>query len=158
MSRCSCESCPARFSVPTLRKRRLPLAVWIFLVVAAGTLILDAIDARAEVYHSRESALELAFPEADSVTTRTLTLGAAATEEIVARAGAQIESRIVRIYEAWAGGSVTARGLIDTHNVLSLPETLFVVVDPEHRVLAVHLLAFHEPVQYRASDKWFAQF
>ena len=36
--------------------------------------------------------------------------------------------------------------------------TLFIVVDSSNRVEAVHLLAFHEPVQYRAPGKWFTQF
>ena len=57
-----------------------------------------------------------------------------------------------------ADGQVVARGIIDTHSVRSLPETLFIVVDPSNRVDAVHLLAFHEPVQYRAPGKWFSQF
>jgi hypothetical protein len=127
-------------------------------VVAAGTLVLDVLDADAEVYHSRESALELAFPEADSVSTRTLTLGKSDAERIAARAGVEIESRLVRVYESWSAGQVVARGIIDTHNVRSLPETLFVVADTSNRVDAVHLLAFHEPIQYCASEKWFAQF
>jgi len=140
------------------KRRRLPLAVWVFLLVAAGTLILDAIEARAEVYHSRESAIELAFPDADSVTTRTLTLSTADASDIASRAGVLIDSRLVRVYQAWSGGSISARGIINTHNVRSLPETLFVVVDPQHQVQAVHLLAFHEPVQYSATQKWFSQF
>ena len=161
MANCSCESCPVARREPSRRKhplRRVPLAAWIFLVVAIGTLILDAVEARAEVYHSRESALELAFPAADSVTTSTLILSEDQAAEVAARAGATLESRIVRVYEAWQDGEVAQRAIIDTHQVRSLPETLMVVADDEHRVHAVHLLAFHEPVQYRASTKWFAQF
>jgi hypothetical protein len=162
MAKCSCDTCPAAGCGATPRKkgilRRLPFSLWFFLAVAAGTLVYDVLDAEAAVYHSRESALELAFPEADSVTTRTLVLSEAEATEIAHRAGAALESRIVRVYEAWSGGDVTARGIIDTHQIRSLPETLLVVADLEHRVEAVHLLAFHEPEQYRASEKWFAQF
>jgi hypothetical protein len=121
-------------------------------------LIIDAIEARAEVYHSRESALELAFPDADSVTTRTLVFTEEEAERVAAEAGAELPSRLVQVYEAWVGGQVSARGIIDTHAVRSLPETLFIVADPSNRVVAVHLLAFHEPVQYRAPGKWFVQF
>jgi hypothetical protein len=132
--------------------------VWVFLVVAIGTIIYDVVEARAEVYHSRESALALAFPAADSVTTATLMFSEGEAAEVAARAGAGLESRLVRVYEAWSGGVVTHRGIIDTHKVRSLPETVMVVADTDHRVEAVHLLAFHEPVQYRATDKWFSQF
>ena len=161
MASCSCDKCPV---IPETRPRRpgilrrVPLAVWLFLAVATFTLTYDAMEARAEVYHSRESALQLAFPAADSVTTTTLMLSEDEVAEVAARAGAVLESRLVRVYEAWAGGEVTHRGIIDTHKVRSLPETLMVVADTDHRVEAVHLLAFHEPVQYRATDKWFSQF
>ena len=161
MAKCSCESCPVAGHEPSRREnrlRRVPLAAWVFLVVAIGTLIIDAMEAKAEVYHSRESALELAFPQADSVTTTTIILGEDQVLEVEERAGASLESRIVRVYEAWQDGEIVLRAIIDTHQVRSLPETLMVVADRQHRVHAVHLLAFHEPVQYRASGKWFTQF
>lgn len=161
MANCKCDSCPASRSLvpqPRGRRLRLPLAAWVFIFVAVGVLIIDALEAQAEVYHSRESALELAFPDADSVTTNTLVLSAEEAGRVVAKAGAELPSRLVQVYEAWVGGQVAARGIIDTHKVRSLPETLFIVVDPSNRVEAVHLLAFHEPVQYRAPGKWFTQF
>jgi hypothetical protein len=163
MSNCSCDKCPARRAAPagngSRRFRfRLPLAVWLFLVVAIGVLVLDFMDARAEVYHSRESALELAFPAADSVTAKTLTLSPEEAARATDLARAELPSRLVQVYEAWSGGAVSARGIIDTHRVRSLPETLFVVADPENRVKAVHLLAFHEPVQYRGPERWLGQF
>lgn len=159
--KCSCEACPTLRARSPRRKsllRRVPLAGWVFLAVAVGTLILDAIDARAGVYHSRESAIELALPGADSVTTRTLMLSEAEASDVATRAGAALESRIVRVYEEWRDGEVKHRGIIDTHQVRSLPETLLIVADRANRVEAVHLLAFHEPEQYQASGKWFAQF
>lgn len=158
MARCNCESCPAIRSSRRNVLRRVPASVWVFLAIAILTLTYDALDARAEVYHSRESAMELAFPAADSVTTTTLMLSEAEVAEVAERAGAGLESRLVRVYEAWHDGQVTRRGIIDTHKVRSLPETLLVVADADHRVHAVHLLAFHEPAQYRATDRWFAQF
>ena len=161
MAKCKCDSCPVSpnpDSGPRGRRLRLPLAVWVFVVVAVAVLIIDALDARAEVYHSRESALELAFPDADSVSARTMVLSADDADRVAERAGARLPSRLVKVYESWVGGQVVARGIIDTHSVRSLPETLFIVADTSNRVEAVHLLAFHEPVQYRASTKWFGQF
>lgn|GEM_PF-1317167 len=164
-SGCSCTGCPTVTAVMggssgrrEGRRLRLPLAAWFFIVVATGVLVLDLLDANAEVYHSRESALRLAFPDADSVTTRTLTLSEDEAQEVSDRSGRRPDSRLVQVYEAWAGGTIRARGIIDTHNVRSLPETIFVVVGVDHRVKAVHLLAFHEPVQYRASSRWLEQF
>ena len=161
MANCSCESCPSTCMTRSARRsllRRVPVSVWVFLAVAVLTLAHDVMDARAEVYHSRESAMELAFPGADSVSTTTLMLTEGEASEVASRAGAELESRLVRVYEAWYGGEIIRRGIIDTHKVRSLPETVMIVVDTDHRVQAVHLLAFHEPVQYRASDKWFVQF
>ena len=161
MAKCKCDSCPAAAGLTITgggSRRRLPLAAWVFIVVSLGVLIIDALEARAEVYHSRESALQIAFPGVDSVTTQTLTFSRDEADRASAAAGAELPSRLVQVYEAWSGGEVEARGIIDTHTVRSLPETLFIVVDPLNRVRAVHLLAFHEPVQYRASGKWFTQF
>ena len=161
MANCSCESCPSTCMTRSSRRsylRRVPVSVWVFIAVAILTLAHDVMDARAEVYHSRESAIELAFPGTDSVTTVTLMLSETQAADVAARAGVTIESRLVRVYEAWSSGEVTRRGIIDTHKVRSLPETVLVVTDGTHRVEAVHLLAFHEPVQYRASEKWFGQF
>ncbi len=161
MANCKCGSCPVSGGQdprPRGRRPRLPLAAWIFIVVAVVVLVIDALEARAEVYHSRESALELAFPDADSVSANTLVLNADEADRIAELAGARLPSRLVKVYESWVDGQVVARGIIDTHSVRSLPETLFIVVDAANRVEAVHLLAFHEPVQYRAPGKWFAQF
>jgi hypothetical protein len=46
----------------------------------------------------------------------------------------------------------------ETHDVRSLPETLMIVVGPDDRVAAVHVLAFHEPEAYLPHEAFLAQF
>jgi hypothetical protein len=112
----------------------------------------------AEVFHSRESALRLAFPAADSVSVRDLVLGAEQSAEIAARSGATLESRLVTVYCGWNGGEREGWAFLDTHTVRTLPETLLLVLDPEGRIRATHLLAFHEPPEYRPGARWLGQF
>lgn len=135
--------------------RWAPLGLLLFV---AAICLLPSLSARGEVFHSRESALAVGFAGADSISTRTITLSSAQADEAARLAGAKLPSRLIQVYEAWQNGSVAARGIIDTHKVRSLPETLLIVIDVQQRVRAVHLLAFHEPVQYRAPEKWFSQF
>ncbi|GJM45085.1 MAG: FMN-binding protein [Gemmatimonadota bacterium] len=131
-------------------------------IAVAATLVLAtallAPPASAEVYHSRESALRLAFPGADEIVPHDLTLTALEADEVASRAGARLASRLVTVYEGRAQGSTLGWAFLDTHPVRSLPETLLLVVTPQGRVAATHLLAFHEPEEYKASPRWFAQF
>ena len=45
---------------------------------------------------------------------------------------------------------------LDTHRVRTLNETIFVSIDPDHRVHDVQILNFHEPQEYMASDRFLA--
>ncbi len=127
-------------------------------LLLVGLLLLSSAAARAEVYHSKESALGLAFPQADRTESRTLTLTAEQVTAIEAQAGPRPESRLVNVYEGWEGDKLLGYAFIETHNVRSLPETILVVLDPQGDSRAVHLLAFHEPPEYEPTEKWLAQF
>jgi len=134
---------------PTVRLL-LPAVLGLGLALASG--------AAADVFHSRESALRLAFPDADEVVPIDLILTEAEADDVAERAGVEPESRLVTAYEGRRGGHTLGWAFIDTHPVRSLPETLLLVVEPRGRVAATHLLAFHEPDEYRAPDRWFEQF
>ena len=47
---------------------------------------------------------------------------------------------------------------IDVHTVRTHPAALMVVLGPEGDVRSVRILAFHEPLDYLPSEKWYAQF
>lgn len=110
------------------------------------------------MFHSRESALRLAFPDADTVQKQELFLSReeAATAEREARV--RLQSRLVTVYVGSREGKVTGYALIETHRVRSLPETIMAVIDPDGRVRAVHVLAFHEPPEYAPGERWLTQF
>lgn len=56
------------------------------------------------------------------------------------------------------GGAVAGHAYLDRHLVRTLEETLLVAVDPAGRVLRVEVVEFAEPPEYRASERWLAQF
>jgi hypothetical protein len=128
------------------------------MLVAVVTAALSVAGARAEVFHSRESALRLAFPEADSVASRSLMLSDQQAERIEEISRTRLDARVVRLYTGLRAGEVLGYAFIETHRVRSLPETILVVLDPEGRSRAVHLLAFHEPPEYLPSERWLGQF
>lgn len=132
---------------------------WALMLGAAALAVLFAWDfASAEVYHSRESALALAFPSPDSVSSRQVILETDQVEAILERSGVKVSSRLVNVYVGKGPSDEPRYAYFDTHRVRTLPETLMVVVGPEGTAEAVHLLAFHEPPAYRASDRWLGQF
>ncbi len=120
--------------------------------------LILATAARAEVFHSRESALRLAFPDADRVEKRDLFLTDGQAERIEALARVRLPSRLVTVYVGWESGLVTGYAFIETHQVRTLPETIMIVVEPDGRVRDLHILAFHEPPEYAASPGWLRQF
>jgi hypothetical protein len=134
--------------------RRQMLAV---VTVICTVLFLHG-TGRTEVYHSRESALRLAFPEAEKVEKRELFLSSAQAADVERLAGVKLPSRLVTAYIGTAGGRVIGYAFIETHKVRSLPETVLLVVYPDGRAKAVHMLAFHEPVEYAPTERWLGQF
>ena len=48
--------------------------------------------------------------------------------------------------------------MIDIHNVRTLPEAFIVVLTPAGVVQTLRVLAFHEPLDYLPSDRWYSQF
>lgn len=155
----SCDKCRCGSGISTRNGRRAATG-WL-VPVAALALTLTAlvvVDARGEVFHSRESALRLAFDGADSVNTRTLVLDGEQVEAIEGRSGSRVPSRVVRAYVGYRDDTILGYAFIETHRVRSLPETVMVVVAPDGSVAATHLLAFHEPPQYRPPQRWLDQF
>jgi Na+-translocating ferredoxin:NAD+ oxidoreductase RnfG subunit len=132
------------------RRHHATIGLFLMLLLPAGI--------GAEVYHSRESALRLAFPEADNIKKREIFLDAEEKAEVEHRARVDLPSRLVTVYIGMLRQRVVGYAVIETHKVRSLPETILVVVDPDGRTRAVHMLAFHEPPEYAPADHWLRQF
>jgi hypothetical protein len=128
------------------------------VLAALGAACWPAAPAYAAVFHSRASALRLAFPAADTVIVHDLLLSDDAARKIEASAGSTLPSRLVSMYVGVKQGTTQGYAFFETHTVRTLPETILVVLDAHGRTSAVHLLAFHEPAEYMPPPRWLQQF
>ncbi|MFP6605461.1 MAG: FMN-binding protein [Myxococcota bacterium] len=128
------------------------------VLVALAVLSLCALPAYAKVFHSRQEAISLAFPDADRVDKKTTLLTPEQVEAIQQAGRAKLESKLVTIFTAYRGDEVLGYAHIDVHTVRTHPAALMVVLGPEGDVRSVRILAFHEPLDYLPSEKWYAQF
>jgi hypothetical protein len=120
-------------------------------------LVLAAPVAHAGVLLSQEAALKVAFPDAE-VEAHTVVLTEAQVSAVQTASGAHLDSKLFRYFTARRAGAVIGYGVIDTHVVRTLPEAFLAVLSPEGRIERVLLLAFHEPPEYQAPERWLAQF
>ena len=126
--------------------------------LAALALLLPAAPGTAKVFHSRSEALKIAFPDAERIEDQTYVLSDAQVERIGAIARSPLDSRLVKIYTGLRGGDVLGYAVIDVHNVRTMPEAFMVVLTPEGSVRSVRVLAFHEPLDYLPTHRWYDQF
>jgi hypothetical protein len=144
--------------VPFSSERRIPVTATTAAILVLAGVAAVAGPAAAEVFHSRESALRLAFGEGAEVVAQELFLSVDARAEAARGAGSSIETRLVRRYEGRDAERLLGHAYFETHQVRTLPETLMVVVGPDGAVAAVHVLAFHEPEAYRPHPGFLGQF
>jgi len=133
-------------------------SAWIALALAIPLGIASATPVQAKVFMSRAEALAWAFPDADRIEDRRFVLTDEQVAAIEARAKSKLESRIVTIYVGLRGDAVLGYAVIDQHNVRTLPEAFLVVLSPEGQVRRLRVLAFHEPQEYKPSNRFLAQF
>jgi Na+-translocating ferredoxin:NAD+ oxidoreductase RnfG subunit len=117
-----------------------------------------AVSADAKVFYSRSEALELAFPDAEEVASNTFILDDDQVARIESLAKCDLDSKLVKIYTGKRDGKVIGYALIDIHNVRTLPEAFMVVLNPEGEVRSLRVLAFHEPLEYKPTNRWYQQF
>ena len=128
------------------------------IAVVSSLAVFAAIGAHAKVFYSQNEALELAFPEAENVTSNTFVLDDGQVERIEFLAKCELDSKLVKIYTGTRGGEVLGYALIDVHNVRTLPEAFMVVLSPAGAVRSLRVLAFHEPLEYKPTNRWYSQF
>ena len=124
----------------------------------AVSLWLAAAPAGAKVFLSKSEALAWAFPDADSVQSKSHVLTAAQEQAIQSLARAQLDSKLVTLYTAKRGDEVLGYAYIDLHTVRTLPAAFLVVMAPDGHVARLRVLAFYEPQEYRPSERWLGQF
>ncbi|MGH7859845.1 MAG: FMN-binding protein [Candidatus Binatia bacterium] len=128
------------------------------LLLAGAIAFLHATPGEATVFHARDEALELAFPDAERVEPRDFFLTPEQRSDIESRAKAPLESSFLTVYVGYRGAAALGYAVLDTHLVRTLPETFLVVISPDGKIAATHVLAFYEPLEYLPSDRWLRQF
>ncbi|MDP7040970.1 MAG: FMN-binding protein [Myxococcota bacterium] len=123
-----------------------------------AVLILLSVDAQAKVYHSRQSALREAFPDATRIEDLHLYLSAQDQEWIQKEAGTELKEHLAHTYIGYKNDQVLGYAFIDTHQVRSAHETLMIVISPSAQIAKTFVLAFHEPNEYKPHGRWLKQF
>jgi len=127
-------------------------------VVVMLLSVFVAVNANAKVFYSQSEALALAFPDAEKVESNTFVLDDDQIERIESLAKCELDSKLVKIYTGMREGKVLGYALIDVHNVRTLPEAFMVVLNPTGEVRSLRVLAFHEPLEYMPTNRWYSQF
>jgi len=126
--------------------------------LAVALVGVGSVAAEAKVFLSRTEALELAFPDADRVESATYVLSEGQATRIEELSKSPLDSKLVEIYTGFRGDAVAGYAVIDIHNVRTLPEAFLVVLTPAGTVQSLRVLAFHEPLDYLPTERWYAQF
>lgn len=140
-------------SATTSDRRRAGVAAAAAALVVVGTVL----PAAGGVRLSREEALELAFPGCETLQERAY-LSDAQLDRVERAAGSRPTSAVVVYYRGLCDGKPAGTAWFDVHRVRTLPEVLMVVVDPAGEVRRVEVLAFREPPEYQAPERWLRQF
>lgn len=114
--------------------------------------------AEAKVFASQKQALADAFPDASRIERRTLLVRAADVAKIEAITGREIDAKVVVIHVAYQGEQILGYAEIAVHTVRTQPEAILIVLSPDGRVRSVRVIAFHEPLDYLPTDRWYSQF
>ncbi len=115
--------------------------------------LLCSTGAWAQVYLTKEAALQLYFPNA-TVERKTLFLTEEQVQVIQNSAKAKVTSRVVTYYVGMNNGMPEGYAFFETHVVRTMPAIFMIVVNPDSTVRAVELLAFYEPEDYRPPERW----
>ena len=128
----------------------------VFLAVLA--LLFAAGESAAKVFFSRQEALDLAFPGAERIEGKVFVLDERQAAQVEEIARSPLDSKLVKLHTAVKDGAVLGYAFIDMHTVRTLPEAFLVVLSPEGEVRSLRVLAFHEPLEYQPTRRWYGQF
>lgn len=138
--------------------KRSALRCFVKVFWAGAVLSLLPSLATAKVFHSRQEAVQLAFPDADKVQSRAIVLTAEQQNQIARLAAVPIESKLVTVYTASKGTNIVGYGFIETRIVRTLPGSFLIALSSTGEVKTVMAVAFHEPEEYLPTERWFKQF
>ena len=128
-----------------------------FLLVALVATMAPTL-VSAKVFASQNQALREAFPDATRIERDTKVLLGAEFERVKDLTKDDRPAKVVVIHTAYRDDTILGYAHIDVHNVRTKPEAFMVVLTPDGVVRSVRVLAFHEPLDYLPTDRWYAQF
>ncbi len=149
-----------RSRIPSVRRstaRSGSLVPVVVLAISLAALIVPE-GAEAKVFASQNQALREAFPEATRIERDSRIIGKRDLAQIAKITNADDLARVVVLHTAWRDDEVLGYAHIDVHNVRTKPEAFMVVLTPSGTVRSVRVLAFHEPLDYLPTDRWYSQF
>jgi hypothetical protein len=103
---------------------------------------------QAGVLVTMDEALALAFPDCE-IRERTHYLSQEQRQAAAERAGAPVQSALVREYQGVCEGSLRASAYFDSHDIRELPSTMMIVVGLDGSVERLELLSFEGDEQHR---------
>jgi hypothetical protein len=111
----------------------------------------------ATIYYSKNEAMELAFGKDAQIELLSLFPDDNELVKIQQIAKVKLESGMFTFYVGKAQGKPLGYAAIETETVRTKPETLMIVLTPEGELSNIVTLAFHEPPEYQAPERWFNQ-
>ena len=138
---------------------RFEISVGILIFAAIAALCLaPAGVVSAKVFASQQEALAESFPTASRIDRRTVILRKKDAAKIAAITHEEVQAKVVVLHSAYKDDELLGYAHIDVHNVRTKPEALMIVLTPDGTVRSVRMLAFHEPLDYMPTDRWYEQF
>ncbi|MEM7007558.1 MAG: FMN-binding protein [Thermodesulfobacteriota bacterium] len=112
----------------------------------------------AEVFMKRNEALQTVFPNATDIERNEIFFTPEESKTIESIAKAKNDTKLYIIYEAKDGDNIIGYAIIDTHTLRTRSETVMFVINPDGSLRQTEVLAFFEPPDYQAGDKWMQLF
>ncbi|TSA02576.1 MAG: FMN-binding protein [Methylococcus sp.] len=133
--------------LPRSFKRSPILLVLTLLLGLSGPLF-------ANVYYSKEEALEIAFGKDSQVESVPLFLTDQQIEVIEKISQTKLEGSLYTLFKGMKGDRILGFAAIESQTVRTQAETLLVVISPSGELVNVEVLAFHEPTEYKPQKLW----
>ncbi|RIZ65999.1 MAG: FMN-binding protein [Methylococcales bacterium] len=109
----------------------------------------------AQIFYSKNEAIELAFGKGVQVELLSLFPDEQQVAQIEQSARIKLESGLFTFYTGKDQGKSLGYAAIETITVRTKPETLMIVLNPDGELSKVYTLAFHEPPEYQPPQAWF---
>ena len=130
------------------------LVLWV--LVLAATRAAPA--ATAKVFVSQNQALREAFPDSTRIERKTHVVVGTDFTRIKDLTKDERPAKVIVLHTAYRDDTLLGYAHIDVHNIRTKPEAFMVVLTPDGVVRSVRVLAFHEPLDYLPTDRWYGQF